>query len=91
MPLQDLLRPDSTVSCLSPDVTLPLNLRPLGSRDAALVSEYACAMKWAFGEVFSAELCELKRDDMIFKHNSLRQFESGGQVTILRLLKDKPV
>ena len=65
MPLQELLRADSDISSPSPDMTLPLDMRPLNSKDAALVLEYAYAMRWAFAEVFSAELCKLERTGMV--------------------------
>lgn len=38
------------------DVQMPLRLRPFDSQDAEMVSEYAYALKWAFGEVFSVQL-----------------------------------
>lgn len=67
MPLQKLLRADSDISSPSPDMTLPLDMRPLDSKDVAMMSEYAYAMRWAFAEVFSAELCELEREGMVLQ------------------------
>ena len=80
MPLQELLRPDSNVNSPSPDMTLPLDMRPLDSKDAALVSEYAYAMKWAFAELFSAELCELERIDMVLQAQLCERVEGRSKV-----------